>query len=79
MPFDALAAMRRRFFPRRPRLDPATGRPFGDHGTAAAALEFAFERIDDPAEQVEFLQDWYKGDAAEYWPMFYEWLRERGR
>lgn len=53
-------------------MDPRTGRPFGDHGTAVQAIDFALDimRNDDPET---FLRCWREGDLEE-WPEFYAWL-----
>ena len=61
--------------------DPITGRPYGDHGSAADAIEFA---LDDPKGLIdgdaynlqEFLESWRDGGA---WLEYYVWLRETGR
>jgi hypothetical protein len=59
--------------------DPTTGRPNGDHGSAVDAIDYALDVHEaDPANQVEFLRAWREGDAAEEWPDFYDFLRERG-
>lgn len=52
-------------------LDPRTGRPFGDHGTAEQAIDFAISVADTEAEA--FLRSWQQGDLDE-WPEFYVWL-----
>lgn len=51
--------------------DPHTGRPFGDHGTSAQALAWAFDHDEEPEA---FLLAWRDGSAWEEWPEFYEWL-----
>ncbi|WP_404480018.1 hypothetical protein [Novosphingobium sp. BL-52-GroH] len=56
------------------RYDPATGRPFGDHGTAAQALHWALNVYEDPSGGLDFLQEWQQGGAWEEWFEFYEWL-----
>jgi hypothetical protein len=56
------------------RFDPNTGRPFGDHGTAAQALEWALNHYGDQFEGLDFLRAWQTGEAWEEWPEFYEWL-----
>lgn len=64
-------------------LDPRTGRPFGDHGTANDAIEFA---LDDPKSVLDrdlcnmegFLKSWRCGNLDEF-PEFYQWLKEQGR
>lgn len=59
-------------------IDERTGRPFGDHGTAVQALDYALDVMeDDPALQLDFLEAWREGGAFEGWPEFYEWLRAR--
>lgn len=58
-------------------LDPRTGRPFGDHGTHADALDYINSAIDcAPGEETEFLKAWSDGDLEE-WPEYYEWLKDR--
>lgn len=54
------------------RNDPRTGRPWGDHGTAMQAINFAFDQLS--VERDTFLKSWREGDLDE-WPEFYEWLR----
>lgn len=56
-------------------IDPRTGRPVGDHGTGAQAIEFAldYSRCDDA---VTFLGSWKDGSLDE-WPEFYKWLVAR--
>ena len=56
-------------------LDPRTGRPWGDHGTANDAIEFALD-VDDDCET--FLREWRTGSLDE-WPEYYQWLKEKGR
>ena len=58
------------------RLDPNTGRPFGDHGTSTQAIDWVLNHSDDndSCNQVAFLKAWQEGDASEEWPEFYEWL-----
>jgi hypothetical protein len=58
-------------------IDPRTGRPFGDHGPAALAIEFAVDRVDGPGEGEDFLRAWREGSLDE-WPEFYEFLTEQG-
>ena len=55
------------------RIDPRTGRPLGDHGTASQAIEFLLYHRQAPGEETEFLKAWQEGDLAD-WPEFYEWL-----
>jgi 8-oxo-dGTP diphosphatase len=57
--------------------DPTTGRPSGDHGSAADAIDFALD-TSDGLEADTFLRRWREGDLDE-WPDFYEWLAERER
>lgn len=58
--------------------DPLTGRRWGDHGTAMAAIDYALAEL--PFDEVEaFLSAWRDGDAGKEWPEFYEWLRAEGR
>jgi hypothetical protein len=55
-------------------IDPNTGRPCGDHGTAQNALDYALDVIEDWAEMVDFLTAWRDGAAFEDWPEYYDWL-----
>ena len=55
-------------------LDPKTGRPLGDHGTALQAINYGLGRIGDPYELDTFLRHWREGDLSE-WPEFYTWLK----
>lgn len=54
-----------------PDADPSTGRPYGDHGTAMQAIEFALDKLQ--VERDTFLNSWREGDLDE-WPEFYAWL-----
>lgn len=57
-------------------IDPRTGRPWGDHGTANQAIDYTLTPGVDlgcPAE--DFLRCWREGDLEE-WPEFYDYLRE---
>jgi hypothetical protein len=56
-------------------IDPKTGRPFGDHGTANQALKFALEVL--KTRKLFFLEEWYEGAAADEFPEFYLWLEGR--
>lgn len=64
----------------RPRLipiDPRTKRPYGDHGTALDAIEFALELVSQgggPGDGEDFLRAWRDGSAPEEYPEFYEAL-----
>ncbi len=62
----------------RPINDPETGRPWGDHGTSAQAIEWSLH-VNRDGQVEEFLSAWQTGLAAEEWPEFYEWLREEER
>lgn len=58
-------------------IDPHTRRPFGDHGDANDAIEWALDHA--PAfDEVSFLRCWREGNLGE-WPEFYAWLKENGR
>lgn len=59
-------------------IDPRTGRPLGDHGTAEQAIEFALLYYDRDmlGQEREFLKAWQDGSLDE-WPLFYEWLAKR--
>lgn len=56
------------------RYDENTGRPFGDHGTATQALEWAIQNGSGNWDAMDFLLAWRDGSAWEEWPEFYEWL-----
>jgi len=59
-------------------IDPTTKRPVGDHGTASQAMDYALAGDNEVwTQEVEFLQAWREGRAAEEWPEFYEWLNEQ--
>ena len=58
---------------RRAKLDPRTGRPLGDHGTAVQAINFALDWQFCQQPDV-FLRGWREGSLDE-WPEFYDWLR----
>lgn len=66
-------------------LDPRTGRPFGDHGTAVQALNFALYHMKDEDggypvnddDRMMFLREWFEGAAADEFPEFYTWLKEQ--
>lgn len=64
-----------------PRIDPNTGRPLGDHGTANDALEWMWDHSGDvdPGNQAAFLECWRDGSAFEEWPEYYVWMKENGR
>lgn len=56
-------------------IDPRTGRPIGDHGTALQAINFALDKTGLAPEQTEiFLWGWREGNLDD-WPDFYEWLK----
>jgi hypothetical protein len=57
------------------KLDPRTGRPFGDHGSAAQALEYALDHLAGYADIDVFLRAWREG-ALDEWHEFYAWLAE---
>ena len=58
-------------------IDPNTGRPFGNHGTADDALEYAFNVIEDWGKIPDFLACWMDGEAHDLWGEFYDWLAEK--
>jgi len=60
-----------------PPLDPRTGRPIGDRGTANDAIEWACDHETGFEAQV-FLNAWRQGHLDE-WPEFYDWLKKEGR
>lgn len=57
------------------QIDPRTGRPLGDHGTALQAMQFATESYSAMSQEREFLKGWMEGNLDE-WPEFYEWLKK---
>lgn len=57
---------------RKPKIDPTTGRPYGDHGTALDAINWLLKQGYEEDAQV-FLRCWYEGNLAE-WPEYYAWL-----
>jgi hypothetical protein len=59
------------------RIDPRTGRPIGDHGSAEAAIEFARAHAGNSHELIAFLEAWTEGRAFEEWPEFYTWLAKK--
>jgi hypothetical protein len=56
-------------------MDPRTGRPNGDHGTANDAIDFALD-TSSGLEAEDFLRAWRDGSLEE-WPDYYVWLRKR--
>lgn len=60
-------------------IDPHTGRPLGDHGTAQDAIDYVlgsgalYHEVADV-----FLTAWREGNLGE-WPEFYAWLKAKGR
>lgn len=58
------------------KKDPSTGRPFGDHGTAQDAIDFAVDIL--AGEHHTFLKCWREGNLTE-WPEFYHWLAIKER
>lgn len=59
-------------------IDRSTGRPYGDHGRAEDAINFAIDQLGmEGEEQDPFLRAWREG-ALEDWPEFYTWLKDRG-
>lgn len=61
------------------KIDPSTGREFGDHGTGSDAIEYALFHIEDDGEKIDFLTEWMVGGAQDEWPEFYKWLKKEGR
>jgi hypothetical protein len=57
-------------------IDRATGRPYGDHGQATDAINFAIDQLGS-GDQDAFLRCWRDGDLSEF-PEFYTYLRDRG-
>ena len=55
--------------------DPSTGLPWGDHGTANEAIDWAVDYL--VGVKGPFLRAWRIGDAARDWPGYYGWLRSR--
>lgn len=60
-------------------IDPRTGRPLGDNGTAQQAIDFtlSYEHPDMLGQEREFLLAWRDGTAVEEWPEFYKWLADQ--
>lgn len=59
-------------------VDPRTGRPVGDHGTANQAIAYMLDEHEaDPGNQVEFMRAWREGDLADEWPDYYQWLERQ--
>jgi len=56
-------------------IDPRTGRPIGDHGTALQAIDWVLNKggSDARCEMEVFLKNWMEGNLDE-WPEFYAWL-----
>lgn len=67
-----------RIYPDGTPLDPRTGRPFGDHGTAQAAIDYVLSNDIGifGLEAEAFLRSWNEGNLTE-WPDYYEWLAKR--
>lgn len=57
-------------------IDPNTGRPYGDHGTATDAINYALSR-ETGGDAATFLYCWREGNLDE-WPEYYGWLRKQG-
>ena len=58
-------------------IDPRTGRPYGDHGTANQVIEYILQpRVDLGCPAEDFLKCWREGDLEE-WPEYYEWLNKQ--
>lgn len=60
------------------RVDPKTGREFGDHGTGEQAVEYALDHGPSWGCEwsVAFLQAWREGNLDEF-PEFYAWLKDQ--
>lgn len=56
------------------KIDPRTGRPFGDHGTGENAISYAL--LEEVYDTKTFLDAWAHGDLGE-WPEYYEWLAKQ--
>lgn len=56
-------------------VDPRTGRPIGDHGTALQAIKFATSNHVVRGCESDFLGSWMLGELVS-WPEFYEWLKK---
>ena len=66
-------------YPTQP-IDPRTGRPLGDHGTAIDAINWALDtEVTVNGECDSFLRSWREGGAFEEFPEFYAWLKKEGR
>lgn len=57
------------------KVDPITKRPYGDHGTALQAIDFALDELRE-IDASCFLYDWRCGDLLA-WPEYYEWLAKQ--
>lgn len=55
------------------RIDPRTGFPLGEHGTAQQAIDWLLD-VNRDGQEREFLSVWRDGGAWQEWPEFYEWL-----
>lgn len=60
--------------PKPVELDPRTGRPYVDHGTALQAMQFAIDCRDICGEEKEFISAWLEGNLEDF-PEFYDYLR----
>ena len=58
------------------KIDPTTGRPYGDHGTADDAVAFILNYRGGDIEAESFLRYWDVGDLRA-WPEYYSWLAAR--
>ena len=57
------------------KIDPRTNRPFGDHGTAMQAINYALDvEMEHECDCSGFLRAWREGDLGA-WPDFYVWLK----
>lgn len=60
-------------------IDPRTGRPLGDHGTALQAINWALHHAgSDLGELHAFLTNWLEGNLDQ-WPEYYAWLANGAR
>lgn len=55
--------------------DPKTGLPFGEHGRAQDAIDYALSNYLDLHKIPLFLHSWQHGHSADEWPEYYDWLK----
>jgi len=58
-------------------IDPLTGRPYGDHGTAVQAIAYVLDTTQSAwTQETTFLKCWTEGELKD-WPEFYVWLAQQ--